>query len=89
MKQFAPIFAPIIISGITRAYAQVEKPPNFGPEVKWQIEIQSILDNMTTPAPPDALVWDLDLYHVSKHPEIVTILRVSALCALPNLTGRY
>ncbi|KAK4207745.1 glycoside hydrolase [Rhypophila decipiens] len=72
MKQFAPILVPILIA---EASAQVVKPPNFDPEVKWQIEIQSTIDPMAPLTPTDALVWDLDLYHVSRHPEVVTYLR--------------
>ncbi|KAM7206087.1 glycoside hydrolase [Naviculisporaceae sp. PSN 640] len=75
MKHFAPILVPIIIGGITGASAQVDVPPNFGIEVKWQIEIQSTLDNNSALTPTDALVWDLDLYHVSRHPEVIGYLR--------------
>jgi len=61
------------------ALAQVNPPPNFRPEqdLKFQITIASTLDTTVPLQPADADVWDLDLYHVARHPEIVDFLRVS------------
>ncbi|KAK3380596.1 glycoside hydrolase family 114 protein [Lasiosphaeria ovina] len=49
--------------------------PNFTPGVKWQIEIQHTIDVTKPLVPKDALVWDIDLYHVQRHPEIISYLR--------------
>ena len=64
-------------NGIVGAMAQaVTKPANFVPQVKWQIDIMNTLDITKPLVPTDALVWDLDLYHLQRHPEIVDFLRV-------------
>ena len=55
----------------------VTKPANFVPQQKWQIEIMNTLDITKTLVPTDATVWDLDLYHLQRHPDIVDFLRVS------------
>ncbi|KAH6623208.1 glycoside hydrolase superfamily [Chaetomium tenue] len=60
---------------ISGSLAQVDVPSNFVPGVKWQIIIQNTLDVEAALQPTDAVVWDLDLYHVARTPEIVTHLR--------------
>ncbi|KAK3292868.1 glycoside hydrolase superfamily [Chaetomium fimeti] len=60
---------------IPGSLAQVDVPPNFVPGVKWQIVIQNTIDPNATLQPTDAVVWDLDLYHVVRTPEVVTTLR--------------
>ncbi|KAM7205409.1 Glycoside hydrolase superfamily [Naviculisporaceae sp. PSN 640] len=62
----------LLASGVA---AQVTKPANFVPGVKWQIDIMASLDITKTLTPTDALVWDLDLYHLQRHPEIIDFLR--------------
>ena len=74
MKQFATLFVPLLFNGVA---AQVTRPANFVPGVKWQIDIMASLDITKTLTPTDALVWDLDLYHLQRHPEIIDFLRVS------------
>ncbi len=55
---------------------QVKVPSNFQVGVKWQIEIQNTLDDTKPLQPTDAVVWDLDLYHLARNPGVVTYLRV-------------
>ena len=55
---------------------QVKVPANFQVGAKWQIEIQSTLDDTKPLQPTDAVVWDLDLYHLARNPGVVTYLRV-------------
>ena len=74
MKQFTTLVVPLLLNGVA---AQVTRPANFVPEVKWQIDIMATLDITKTLTPTDALVWDLDLYHLQRHPEIIDFLRVS------------
>lgn len=61
---------------ISGSLAQVDVPSNFVPGVKWQIIIQNTLDPVAAVNPSDAVVWDLDLYHIARTPEIVSHLRV-------------
>jgi hypothetical protein len=61
---------------ISGTFAQVKVPSNFEPEVKWQIVIQNTIDFTAPVQPADAVVWDLDLYHIARTPEIVGHLRV-------------
>ncbi|KAM7184983.1 Glycoside hydrolase superfamily [Rhypophila sp. PSN 637] len=72
MKQSKSCILPLLATG---AAAQVVKPANFVPGVKWQIDIMASLDITKTLTPTDALVWDLDLYHLQRHPDIITFLR--------------
>ncbi|GAB1311345.1 Endo alpha-1,4 polygalactosaminidase [Madurella fahalii] len=57
--------------------AQVNVPPGFEPNVKWQIVIQNTIDINAPVEPSDALVWDLDLYHLARNPGIVDHLRAN------------
>lgn len=66
-------------STIQAGLAQVRAPPDFKPGVKWQIVIQSTIDINAPLEPTDAVVWDLDLYHVARTPGIVNYLRVRPL----------
>ncbi|KAK4154239.1 glycoside hydrolase superfamily [Chaetomidium leptoderma] len=66
------IAASLSISGTV---AQVKVPPNFVVGAKWQIVIQNTIDISAPIAPTDAVVWDLDLYHVARTPGIVNYLR--------------
>lgn len=61
---------------IRSSFAQVNVPPGFEPNVKWQIVIQNTIDINASVEPADALVWDLDLYHLARNPGIVDHLRV-------------
>jgi hypothetical protein len=56
--------------------AQVNVPPRFEVGVKGQIVIQNTIDPNGALQPTDALVWDLDLHHVSRNPGIIDYLRV-------------
>jgi len=56
--------------------AQRQVPPEFKIGVKWQIEIQNTIDVKAPLQPTDAVVWDLDLYHIARTPDVVTHLRV-------------
>ncbi|AEO68168.1 cdf006f0-f919-4db2-bd3c-104b2af2c52d [Thermothielavioides terrestris] len=74
MKHVTP-FAFAAGIAIGDALAQVRVPTNFQVGVKWQIEIQNTLDITKPLEPSDAVVWDLDLYHVARNPGIVDYLR--------------
>lgn len=74
MKRTASLFAAGL--SIQQALAQVNVPPAFEVGVKWQIIIQNTIDIKTPLQPSDAVVWDLDLYHVARNPGIVEYLRV-------------
>ncbi|KAK3317028.1 glycoside hydrolase family 114 protein [Apodospora peruviana] len=74
MKSATLFSIPVVLHGIG-VVAQVTKPANFVPEVKWQIDILNTLDTTKTLTPTDALVWDLDLFHLARHPEIIDFLR--------------
>lgn len=74
MKGAALLLAAGLLS--QRASAQVNVPPNFEVGVKWQIIIQNTIDIKAPLQPTDAVVWDLDLYHVARNPGIVDYLRV-------------
>ncbi|KAL2129873.1 hypothetical protein VTI74DRAFT_7184 [Chaetomium olivicolor] len=74
MKSIAPVLCVIGLS-IHGALAQGQVPPNFKVGVKWQIDIQNTIDTKAALQPADAVVWDLDLYHVARNPEIVDYLR--------------
>ncbi len=67
--------------------AQVKVPPKFQIGVKWQIIIQNTIDIHAAIQPIDAVVWDLDLYHVARTPGIVDYLRVRA--SFPSFLLRY
>ncbi|KAK3901559.1 glycoside hydrolase superfamily [Staphylotrichum tortipilum] len=58
-------------------WAQRQVPPEFKVGVKWQIEIQNTLDPIAPIQPTDAVVWDLDLYHIARTPAVVDHLRTS------------
>ncbi|KAH6847541.1 glycoside hydrolase superfamily [Chaetomium sp. MPI-CAGE-AT-0009] len=62
---------------IPGSLAQVDVPPNFVPGVKWQIIIQNTINTTAPIQPTDAVVWDLDLYHVARTPKIVEYLRTN------------
>ncbi|KAL2163339.1 hypothetical protein VTH06DRAFT_5396 [Thermothelomyces fergusii] len=64
-------------SAIRGGLAQVRVPPGFAPGVKWQIVIQNTIDVTAPLEPADAVVWDVDLYHVARTPEIVDYLRAA------------
>lgn len=70
--------AQVLTAGLSAqaGLAQVSVPDNFTPGVKWQIIIQNTLDISKPVEPTDAVVWDLDLYHVARTPEIVDHLKV-------------
>jgi hypothetical protein len=57
---------------------QVRVPPEFKPgfNLKWQIEIQHAVDT-SKPLAPSVTVWDIDLYHAARNPDIIPYLRVS------------
>ncbi|KAK3305650.1 glycoside hydrolase superfamily, partial [Chaetomium strumarium] len=59
------------------ALAQVDVPPNFTPGVPWQIIIQNTLDVTKPLQPNNVTVWDLDLYHIARNPDIVGYLRTN------------
>lgn len=59
-----------------RRQGAVSVPPGFTPGVKWQIEIQKPLDTAAAPIPTDARVWDIDLYHAQRHPNMIQYLHV-------------
>ncbi|KAH6615785.1 glycoside hydrolase superfamily [Chaetomium sp. MPI-SDFR-AT-0129] len=69
--------AQVLTAGLSAqaGLAQVSVPDNFKPGVKWQIIIQNTLDISKPVNPTDAVVWDLDLYHVARTPEIVDHLK--------------
>ncbi|AEO59827.1 glycoside hydrolase family 114 protein [Thermothelomyces thermophilus ATCC 42464] len=69
------VFLLAAASAIRGSLAQVRVPPNFEVGVKWQIVIQSTIDVNPPLEPADAVVWDLDLYHVARTPEVVSHLR--------------
>ena len=58
--------------------AQVRVPPEFKPgsNLKWQIEIQNTIDT-SKPLVPSVTVWDIDLYHAARNPDVIPYLRVS------------
>jgi len=58
--------------------AQVKVPPEFKPgsNLKWQIEIQNTIDT-SKPLVPSVTVWDIDLYHAARNPDVIPYLRVS------------
>ncbi|KAL2144910.1 hypothetical protein VTI28DRAFT_8371 [Corynascus sepedonium] len=60
---------------IRSSLAQVEPPPGFEVGVKWQIVIQNTIDIGPPLTPTDAVVWDLDLYHLAGNEEIIPHLR--------------
>ncbi len=64
---------------LQRALAKLNVPPNFQIGVKWQIVIQNTINIEAAIQPTDAVVWDLDLYHVARTPGIVDYLHV-CLC---------
>ncbi|KAK0721807.1 glycoside hydrolase superfamily [Lasiosphaeria miniovina] len=89
MRQFCSFLLPLACYGVTGAAAQAAaagtKPPGFAPGAKWQIDIMNTLDVTKPLVPADAVVWDLDLFHLQRHPEIVDFLRkqipdVSVIC---------
>ncbi|OAA58158.1 endo alpha-1,4 polygalactosaminidase [Cordyceps fumosorosea ARSEF 2679] len=51
-------------------------PENFKQGARWQVEILSPLQisNTTQKLIPDADIWDIDLWHVKKNPDIITQL---------------
>lgn len=59
-----------------QALAQIRVPPEFKVGAKWQIEISTSLDH-TKPLTPSVPIWDVDLYHLARTPEIIPYLRVS------------
>lgn len=69
-----PLF--VAVSALTQV--KVNPPAGFDVGVKWQIEIQNTVDITKPLNPTDALVWDVDLYHVARNPGIIDYLRVSA-----------
>jgi hypothetical protein len=78
MKIFLSFFVAIFGTLIANVLGyRVDVPPGFAPGVKWQIEIQATLDIKTPLVPTDALEWDLDLYHLARHPEIIGFIRVN------------
>lgn len=77
MKRIASLLtAGLSVGG---ALAKVNVPPNFEIGAKWQIIIQNTIDISAPLQPTDAVVWDLDLYHIARTPKIVNYLRVSPL----------
>lgn len=72
--------ASLLIAGLSlhSALAQMDVPPNFQVGVKWQIIIQNTINTSAPLQPADALVWDLDLYHIARTPGVVNHLRVRA-----------
>ncbi|GAB1318128.1 hypothetical protein MFIFM68171_08338 [Madurella fahalii] len=69
--------ASLIIAGLSMhgALAQVTVPPNFRVGTKWQIIIQHTINISAPLEPTDAVVWDLDLYHIARTPQVVSHLR--------------
>ncbi|KAK3389935.1 glycoside hydrolase superfamily [Podospora didyma] len=63
-----------LVSAVMAA-PSTKTPPGFVPGVKWQIEIQNPLSAKSALAPTDALVWDIDLYHVERNPAIIQHIR--------------
>ncbi len=88
MKMFLSIVVAILATLIAGVLGyRVDVPPDFTPGVKWQIEIQATLDIKAPLVPTDALVWDLDLYHLARHPEIIGFIRVRPPNPPPNPTN--
>lgn len=71
--------ASLVTAGLSihGALAQVNVPPSFEVGVKWQIVIQNTLNPTAPLQPADAVVWDLDLYHVARTPELASHIRVT------------
>ena len=84
MKHAAPFLAAAL--SLQGTLAKVNVPPNFQIGVKWQIVIQSTINIEAAIQPTDAVVWDLDLYHVARTPGIVDYLHVR-LVLIPYVLG--
>ena len=63
--------------------AQIRVPPEFKVGTKWQIEISTTLDH-TKPLTPTVPIWDIDLYHAARTPDIIPYLRVRTCPSIPR-----
>ena len=85
-----PLLASAVLATPTRTTplvaARAAKDVRFTPGVKCQIDILHPLDATKTPQPTDAVVWDLDIWMLRDHPEVVKKLKPSAtkVCAVTS-----
>jgi hypothetical protein len=82
------LVAASVIAASTIVRRAPTPPASFVPGVTWQIVEQDPIDTSGQPfAPTDALVWDLDLFHVINNKEIIPFLKnknssITVICYL-------
>ncbi|KAL1844003.1 hypothetical protein VTJ49DRAFT_6407 [Mycothermus thermophilus] len=68
----------LLASGLlsaTGTLAQVTVPSSFTVGAKFQIVIHNTIDPDSPLEPADALVWDIDLFHLARTPEVANHIR--------------